>query len=285
VNPYAKIAIKIAVVIVICLVLMMAYKILLKPKLRKQENRWKNSKQTALDVKAQLEALLEYKPYLPQIRQVQYQDIQLIKNLVPDGDEFVLTSYLRLIHYKLQEDHLETDGISIAHGGATLSYTDFNEAFTDDITQMQEDLDEVLEALEMFKVNMDRMDNMLVSFEFYDKLATGEEAYGAIAAGIEAHAFTMSVKGSYGDIKKFTFDIFNMRPHTALVNFQMRPSGPEGIGSTRQYVASFRLITYGDNNKPPPLWIAKEHGIAAVVGELEEALEETEGDETENGEA
>jgi hypothetical protein len=57
------------------------------------------------------------------------------------------------------------------------------------------------------------------------------------------------------DIKKFTFDVFNMRPHTALVDFQMTPSGP-GMGATRLYTASFKLIAYGDANEPPPLWVA-----------------------------
>ena len=79
----------------------------------------------------------------------------------------------------------------------------------------------------------------------------------------------MSVRGSYSDIKKFTFDVFNMRPHTALVNFQMAPQGA-GLGPARIYQASFQLITYGDADPPPQLWLAY-HGR----GETKAAVPET----------
>jgi len=262
---------------------MLAYWILVKPKFRKQIERWQTAKDSAEEIKGQLESLLKYKDILPQIRQVQYQDMQMIRNLVPTADEFILTTYLRTIHRMLQDDHLETDGISIAHIRGAVSYTDFNEAFTDDIVAMQEDLDVVLASLESFKENMGQMDNMLVSFEFYRALATGEEALGAIAAGVEIHAFSMNVRGSYVDIKKFTYDIFNMRPHTALTNLQLRPAGL-GFGGTRQYVASFRLVTYGDKNIPPPLWIAQENAQAGAVEEASAVSETTDGDTAQDGE-
>ena len=276
-NPYAKIAIKIGVVVVICLVFMLAYRILVKPKYKKQIEKWEKAKAASEQIQGQLESLLDYKGILPQIRQVQYQDMQMIRNLVPAADEFVLTTYLRTIHKTLQDDHLETDGIGIAQARGAVSYTDFAEAFTSDIVAMQADLNTVLAALESFKKNMGEMDNMLVSFEFYRALSTGEENFGVIAAGVEAHAFSMNVRGSYADIKKFTYDIFNMRPHTALTNLVLRPAG-EGFGQTRQYVASFRLITYGDKNLPPPLWVAHENPQAGAETET------TDGDTAQDGE-
>jgi hypothetical protein len=102
---------------------------------------------------------------------------------------------------------------------------------------------------------------MFVTFEFYGELGTEAENYAAIIGGIETHVFTLQVTGSYEDIKKFTYEIFNLRPRTALTNFQMAPSG-QGFGAGRKYTAGFRLTTYGDANTPPPLWLAHNEGFA-----------------------
>jgi len=128
---------------------------------------------------------------------------------------------------------------------------------------------------------MGEMNNILVSFQFYEKLSTEAENFTVIVGGIETHVFSMRVLGSYEDIKKFTYDIFNMRPHTALVNFQMAPAGA-GFGATRPYGAQFQLITYGDSNNPPPLWLAHNQGIPENPEDLEvEGDDEGEADEEE----
>jgi hypothetical protein len=202
---------------------------------------------------------------------------------MPDADEFVMTSYLRLVHGMLAENHLETNGISIAGRPAPTGGSDFNSAFTSDITALQEDLDKIKAALTMFTERMDEMNNILVSFQFYEQLSTEAENFTVIAGGIETHVFSMQVVGSYEDIKKFAFEIFNMRPHTALVNFQMAPAGA-GFGATRPYGASFRLVTYGDANNPPPLWLAHNQGIPEVFAGDEEVEDDGEGDTDEGTE-
>jgi len=254
VNPYAKIAIKIAVVIVICLVLLVAYNLVGHRTYVAAARRARNEGASQERIAQRLDSLLQYKDILPQIRQVQIQDIQTIRNVIPDADEFVLTSYLRTIHGMLAESHLETDGITIGGRQAAVGGTDFRAAFASEVSALQDDLDRITGALQGFRDNMGHMNNMLASFAFYYALGTGAENFRAIAGGIESHSFSLTVRGSYADIKKFTYDIFNMRPRTALVGLQMAPQGP-GIGATRMYAARFRLITYGDANNPPPLWV------------------------------
>jgi len=261
VNPYAKIAVKIGVVIVICLVLLLAYFMIGHRTYMRAKRKWMRDKATQEKVEEQVNKLLQYNSDLPNIRQVQYQDMQMIRNLIPDADEFVLTTYLRKIHEILAENHLETDGIAIGGSRAAPAGASFDEAFSSDITALQKDLDKIVEALDWFRNNKDQMNNMIVSFQFYEKLSTKAENFKVIAGGIEAHTFSMTVRGSYMDIKKFTYEIFNMRPHTALVNFQMAPQGT-GFGQTRQYSASFNLYTYGDANTPPPLWLALNKRVA-----------------------
>ncbi len=277
-NPYAKIAIKIGVVIVISLVLLLAYNLLLHGRYVKQARKFRRQIAEQEEIERRIQSLLFYKDELPSVRQVQYQDMQTLRNLIPDADEFVLTTYLRLIHRMLNENHLETGGINIAGSGSATGGTDFEETFSSDVTALQTDLENIVESLEFFKEKKGEMNNLLVSFDFYEKLATEAENFAAIAGGIEQHVFTLNVSGSYTDIKKFTYDVFNMRPHTALVNFQMRPAGP-GFGPTRQYNAGFRLITYGDANTPPPLWLAKNQGNILGIDPEEGAEEDNLGDE------
>ena len=210
-------------------------------------------------IEQKLDSLLAYTHLLPQIRQVQLQDMQTIRNLIPDADEFVLTSYLRRIHYLISENHLETNGITIRSSPA-LGGTTFDEAFPQDPNKLLSDLASFTNALNNFEQRMNEMNNLLVSYQFYGAMASGSENFAAIAGGIETHTFTLAVRGSYKDIKKFTFEVFNMRPLTALTNFQMSPQGI-GVGPTRQYAASFRLVTYGDANGQSPLWDAYRHGL------------------------
>lgn len=283
-NPYAKIAIKIGVVIVICLVLIAAYNMVAHRAFMAGANRLRSEREAQLTIKEKLDSLLQYQELLPRIRHVQLQDMQTIRNFIPDADEFVLTSYLRKIHGTLAENHLETDGIVIGGAGAPVGGTDFSAAFVSDPAALQDDLKDITDALQMFKDNQARMNNMLNSFNFYSQLSTGGENFRVIADGIETHSFSMSVRGSYLDIKKFVFDIFNMRPRTALVGFQMAPQG-QGIGATRLYRASFRLVTFGDANNPPPLWevYSGPTTMVATPEAVEEAEEEVL-DEAEMGE-
>jgi len=281
VNPYAKIALKIGVVIIICLVLIAAYNMVAHRQFMAGARRLRTDLATQQTIRDKLDSLLQYKDILPRIRQVQLQDMQTIRNLIPDSEEFVLTSYLRKIHGTLAENHLETDGIVIGGAGAPIGGTDFNAAFVSDPAALQDDLEQIKDALQMFEDNMNQMNNMLVSFEFYSQISTEGENFRAIIGGIESHTFNLSVRGSYIDIKKFVFDIFNMRPHTALVGFQMAPQGP-GFGATRLYRASFGLVTYGDANNPPPLWeiYSGPTTMVATPGSVE-AAEEEEMDEVE----
>lgn len=274
-NPYAKIAIKIGVVLLVCIILLLAYNMLGHSTFTRQKNRQVRELDTQQEIKSKLTQLLDYQDILPQIRHAQLQDIQAIRNLVPDADEFELTAYLRLMHEKLTDNHLETNGIAISGQPAALGGTDFNTAFASDITVVQEDLERITDALQMFRDRVSEMNNMLLTFQFYGQLGTEAENFQAIVGGIETHSFTMQVTGSYEDIKKFTYEIFNMRPRTALTNFQMSPAGP-GFGATRQYAANFRLTTYGDANTPPPLWQAYNEGFAEPLIEdvLEEEVEE-----------
>ena len=283
-NPYAKIAIKIGVVIVICLVLISAYNMVGHRAFMAGASRLRNERATQQEIESQLRTLLQYQPLLPKIRHVQMQDMQTIRNLIPDADEFVLTSYLRKIHGMLAENHLETDGIAIIGTGAAAGGTDFKAAFASDITALRDDLERITGAFDFFEAHEGEMNNMLVSFAFYSVLGTEAENYAAIIGGIESHAFSLSVRGSYLDIKKFVFDVFNMRPHTALVNFQMAPA-PGGFGATRLYTANFRLITYGDANNPPPLWEVYQGPTTVVRSEAppeeHEPAEEQVGEEGE----
>jgi hypothetical protein len=255
VSAYVKIAIKVAIVLVICLIIIVAYNVVLHRAKAASIAKMRTDLAAQTVIATALDSLLQYKDILPQIRQVQLQDMQTIRNLVPDSREFALTSYLRVIHAKLADNHLETNGIAIGGTRAPTGGTDFKEAFSSDITALSTDLVKITDALQMFKDRMNEMDDMLVSFQFYTQVSTGAENFQAIAGGIEQHAFTMTVRGTYQDIKKFTFDIFNMRPITALTSFTMGPQGA-GFGATRQYAATFRLVTYGDANNPPPLWLA-----------------------------
>jgi hypothetical protein len=259
VNPYARIAIKIGVVIVVCVILLVGYDMVGHRAFRGLARRTQRELDTERAVAQKINSLLQYSNILPQIRHVQLHDIQTIKNLIPDADEFVLTSYLRRIHGMLSANHLETDGIAIGGAKAAIGGTSFSEAFTSDITALQDDLERIMGAFGMFEKNMGEMSNLLVSYQFYGELATEGENYQAIV-------------GSYLDIKRFTFDVFNMRPHTALVNFQMAPQGV-GFGSSRLYSASFTLVTYGDANDPPPLWKAWQ-GSQRVATSEEDGVEE-----------
>ena len=254
-NPYAKIAVKIGVVVVVCIILLVAYDMVGHRAFRGAARKARKDLATEAAIAEKIDALLKYSDILPQIRHVQLHDIQTIRNLIPDAQEFVLTSYLRRVHGMLSDNHLETDGIAIGGAKAAVGGTKFEEAFSSDITALQDDLERIMGAFGMFEERMSEMNNLLVSYQFYGELATEGENYRAIVGGIETHSFSMSVRGTYLDIKKFTFDVFNMRPHTALINFQMSPQGP-GFGSSRLYSASFTLVTYGDANAPPPLWRA-----------------------------
>lgn len=277
-NAYAKIAIKIVIVLVVCLILITVYNFLGKRTFNAAARRLRNEENNQLEVKAKLDSLLAYQDLLPMIRQVQLQDIQTIRNLVPDADEFVLTSYLRTIHDMLRVNHLETNGISIGGAPAAMGGINFDNAFSSDVSKLQEDLASITEALDWFQANLAQMNNMFMSFNFYQMIGTGDENFEVIVGGIEQHTFNLTVRGSYRDIKKFTYDVFNMRPHTALVNFQMSPQG-QGVGQSRQYSASFTLVTYGDANTPPDLW-AVHNGPTTMV--QAEAPEEG-GEEAENG--
>ena len=285
-NPYAKIAIKIGVVIVICLVVLTGYRAIWhKGFVAKLSKIQRDTNQLAA-AEASLDSLLAYNHLLPRIRQVQLQDMQTIRNLIPDADEFVLTGYLRRIHFLISENHLETSGITI-RGQAALGGTSFDEAFAQDATGLVANLAGFIGALDMFEQQMHEMNNFLVSFRFYTAVSSGSENFAAIAGGIETHTFNLSVRGSYKDIKKFTFEVFNMRPLTALTNFQMTPQG-EGFGPTRQYMASFKLVTYGDANGQPPLWDAYRQGVVGVsivdveVADAEDGVTENGGSDGEN---
>jgi hypothetical protein len=255
VNPYAKIAIKIGVVIVICLILLVAYNMVGHKAFTGAAASFKREIDDQNRITTRLDSLLQYKDLLDRIRFVQLRDMETVRVLIPPKDEFVLTSYLRQVHGLLSQNHLETDGIVIGGSKPAVGGTTFKETWESDVTALQGELSKITDALQMFRDNMDQMNNLLVSFQFYEAMSTGNEDFAAIVGGIEAHTFTLTVRGSYADIKKFTYDVFNMRPHTALVNFQMAPQGA-GMGPTRLYQASFTLFTYGDANAPPPLWLA-----------------------------
>jgi len=254
VNPYVKIAIKVGVVFLVCIIILALYNMVGHRAFMGAKRHFQKQINTQLTTAEQLDSLLKYKPILPQIRCAQYRDIQTIRNFLPDAKEFVLTSYLRHIHALLSQNHLETSGIVITGAKAT-GGASFEKTFSSDISALQKDLEKIKDALQMFQDNMDKMNNLIMTFQFYQALSAGAENYAAIVGGIETHTFKMTVRGSYSDIKKFTFDIFNMRPRTALVDFQMSPLGT-GIGTARLYTASFTLYTYGDANEPPPLWLA-----------------------------
>lgn len=239
-----------------------------------------NEIEIGLQIEQSLDSLLEYDDILPQIRHVQLQDIATIRNLIPDAQDFVLTSYLRRIHNMISDNHLDTGGIIIRGTAAPYGGVDFNQAFAQDPMGLVTDLASFTGALNEFQENMGEMNNLLVSYQFYNKISSGAENFTAIAGGIETHIFNLSVRGSYEDIKKFTFEIFNMRPTTALTDFQMSPQGA-GFGPTRQYSASFKLVTYGDASSPPPLW---EHYRSGLIGygTAPEAVTENNGSEVEN---
>jgi hypothetical protein len=254
-NPYAKIGIKVGVVVVICLILWVAYNMVVHKAYTAGIAKIKTELKTQQDVATQLDSLLNYESILPQIRYAELRDMEAIRNLVPPKEEFILTSYLRVIHSMLAENHLETDGILIGKVNNAVGGTSFEETFASDITALQKELSKITDALQLFQDGMGSMGNLISTYYFYKALSTGSENYAAIIGGIENHSFQMKVTGSYEDIKKFTFMIFNMRPHTALVGFSLSPA-KAGQGPTRVYQASFTIITYGDANKPPPLWLA-----------------------------
>lgn len=258
-NPYAKIAVKIGVVIVLCLVILTGYRAIWHKSFTAKLQKANKDITAGAAIEQSLDSLLAYKHLLPQIRQVQLQDMQTIRNLIPDAGDFVLTSYLRRIHSLISDNHLETNGITIRSSRA-LGGTTFDEAFAQDPTRLVMDLASFTGALDDFEQRESEMNNLLVSFQFYSAISSGSENFAAIAGGIETHTFNLSVRGSYKDIKKFTFEVFNMRPLTALTNFQMTPQGV-GMGPTRVYSASFKLVTYGDANGQPPLWDAYRHGL------------------------
>ncbi|HEX9745393.1 MAG TPA: hypothetical protein VGB30_08190 [bacterium] len=287
-NAYAKIAIKIGVVIVVCIILMVAYNMLIGKALANQSRRLNNEIGEQQEIARQLDNLLVYSPLVPRIRHVQRQDMQMIRNLVPPASEFSLTAYLRIIHAMLQQNHLETSGISIQKPVSAVGKLDFDSAFASEISDMQGDLDKIMVSLQYFDDNMGEMNNMIKSYQFYNMISTDKQNYQAILGGIEQHSFSMRILGSYLDIKKFTFEIFNMRPHTALVNFQMAPGGA-GFGSTRQYSASFAIITYGDVNVPSELLrVSSEYGLARSPSSTymaenqsgDASIETSEGDES-----
>ncbi len=273
-NPYAKIAIKIAVVIVVCLLLQVAYNMTAHRFFVRTIANRQAELATQNTIAQALIDLLRYKDLLRQIRTVQLQDMETIRNLIPEADEFVLTSYLSTIHIMLTDNNLDTDGVAILGVTAPGAGTNFKEAFSSDPSELQGRLDQIMSALQMFENNMDQMQNLLVSFRFYQELGTEGENYAAIAGGIETHSFRMTVRGTYKDIKRFTYEIFNMRPHTALVSFQMAPQGA-GSGSMRQYAAHFTLLTFGDANDPPPLWVAHRDGRVVSVEDGADGVDET----------
>jgi hypothetical protein len=254
-NPYAKIGIKVGVVVVICLILWAAYNIVVHRAYMAGIKSIKVERDKQQTVATQLESLLKYQPILPQIRYAELRDMETIRNLIPPRDEFVLTSYLRVIHSMLSENHLETDGILIGKVNNAVGGTSFEETFASDITALQKELSKITDALQLFQDGMGSMGNLVSTYYFYKAMSTGSENYAAIIGGIESHSFQMKVTGSYEDIKKFSFQVFNMRPHTALVALTLTPA-KTGMGPTRLYQATFSLYTYGDANKPPPLWIA-----------------------------
>jgi hypothetical protein len=255
VNPYAKIGIKIGIVVLICIILLVAYNSLGHKAFVVRAAAIRTDLATQEGIKTQLDSLLAYKDDLPNIRYVQLKDIETVRTFLPPADEFALTGYLRQIHGMLAENHLDTSGIVIGAERPPVAGTSFDETFASDVTALAGSLDKITAALDMFRANKSQMKNLLISFQFYQGLASGTENFAAIVSGIQRHSFSLTARGSYDDIKKFTFDVFNMRPHTALVNFQMAPQGP-GMGPTRMYQATFLLMTYSDNNPPPPLWIA-----------------------------
>lgn len=279
-NAYAKIAIKVAIVIVICFVVIVGYNALYHKRFVAMAEKKSSEIEIGLQIEQSLDSLLEYDDILPQIRHVQLQDIATIRNLIPDAQDFVLTSYLRRIHNMISDNHLDTGGIIIRGTAAPYGGVDFNQAFAQDPMGLVTDLASFTGALNEFQENMGEMNNLLVSYQFYNKISSGAENFTAIAGGIETHIFNLSVRGSYEDIKKFTFEIFNMRPTTALTDFQMSPQGA-GFGPTRQYSASFKLVTYGDASSPPPLW---EHYRSGLIGygTAPEAVTENNGSEVEN---
>lgn len=273
-NPYVKIAIKVGVVVVICLILLVAYNMIGHKAFVAAAESLKREIKTQEEISNKLDSLLQYKELLPKIRAVQLQDMETIRLLIPPADKFVLTGYLRQIHSMLTENRLETDGIVIAGTKGAVGAASFEEIFASDVTALQADLEKIKQALQMFQDNLGQMNNMIMSFQFYQALATGMENYTAIAGGVQMHSFSLTVKGSYQDIKKFTYDVFNMKPHTALVNFQMSPIGG-GFGASRLYQASFTLITYGDANATPPLWDAyHRRGEKDALKEIESGQEQ-----------
>lgn len=286
-NAYAKIAIKIAIVIVICFVVIVGYNALYHARFMTQAENKRGEIAIAIQIEQKLDSLLEYDDILPQIRHVQLKDIETIRNLIPDAEDFKLTSYLRRIHHMISDNHLETGGIVIRGTAAPLGGVDFEVAFAQDPMRLVADLESFTGALKEFETHMDEMNNLLISYQFYFKISSGAENFVAIAGGIETHTFNLSVRGSYEDIKRFTFEIFNMRPTTALTDFQMSPQGA-GFGPTRQYSASFKLITYGDANSPPPLWKYYRTGLIGygIVPEEDvntgDAVKENNGSEGEN---
>ena len=278
-NPYAKIAIKIGVVLIVCIVLMVAFNVLAGKPYQAAIEKIRGEIKTQRDIEAQLVSLLNYSDLLPNIVWVQTKDMETIRNIVPPADEFSLTGYLRVIHKMLTDNHLETGGIGIQKPTSAVGGVDFETAFSSDISALQKDLDKIKASFDYFRDNKGEMNNFFKSFQFYRMISTDAENYEAIIGGIETHTFSLSVRGSYQDIKKFTFDVFNMRPRTALINFQMAPTGP-GYGATRTYNAGFVLLTYGDVNLPPPLL----RDASDEVEEETQAEGETGEGETENGE-
>lgn len=251
-NAYAKIGIKIGVVIVICVVIIVAYEVLFhRTKLAEGKEKFRQI-QTQTIIKGKLDALLEYEYLLPNIRFVQRHDMATFRNLVPPADTFSLTNYLRRIHHLLSSNHLQTNGIVILNPRKAVGKTDFAEAFESDVIVFGRDVNKIMAALDFFKENLGDMNNLLTSYRFHQMMSTEAFNFKAVIGGIESHSFSMNVRGSYRDIKKFTFDIYNMRPRTALINFQMSPVGM-GTGRMRIYSANFTLITYCDANEPPPL--------------------------------
>ncbi len=246
----------------ICLILQLAWMMFGHRGYVRRIADWHDKVEVETTYKESLDALLDYEPELPEIRWVQFHDMQTIRNLIPeesDEREFELTTYLRIIHGMLSANGLDTDGIVIEPTRPPLGPVNFDVAFSSDHTEALSRLQDIMDALEMFRAEKDEMRDFLTSLKFYQTISTEGENYAAIASGIQIHSFRTQVKGSYEDIKRFTFEVFNMRPHTALVDFQMAPQGV-GIGPTRQYQAHFRLITYGDRNDPPPIWKAYMDG-------------------------
>jgi hypothetical protein len=273
-NAYAKIGIKVGVVFLICIILLVAYNMVGHRAIMSQVATIKTDLATQQSIKTQLDSLLAYRDELPNIRFVELKDMETLRAFMPPKETFVLTSYLRVIHQMLAGNHLDTSGIIIAPEREAPGGVSFEESFETDVITLAGKLADIMKSLELFKQNKGQMNNLLVSYQFYKAMASGTENFAAIVGGIERHGFTLTVRGSYDNIKKFTFDVFNMRPHTALVNFQMSPQGP-GMGPTRVYQATFTIMTYADANPPPPLWLAYHQRGEEQPGELETAAEDS----------